>query len=86
MKRRSFIKGVMAAGAASLLSAGAVTTLLQGCSESSKVTGWDFDEVIDRSGTWSIKNGTGGEGFVRINVGCPRSILQAALESIRRAM
>ena len=30
--------------------------------------------------------GAGGEGFVRINVGCPRSILQAALESIRRAI
>ena len=74
MKRRSFIKGVMAAGAASLLPAGAVTTLLQGCSEPSKAAGWDFDEVIDRSGTWSI------------NVGCPRSILLAALESIGRAI
>ena len=51
MKRRSFIKGVMAAGAASLLPAGAVTTLLQGCSEPSQPVGWDFDEVIDRSGT-----------------------------------
>ena len=61
MKRRSFIKGVMAAGAASLLPAGAVTTLLQGCSEPSKAAGWDFDEVIDRSGTWSIKYGRAGE-------------------------
>ena len=30
--------------------------------------------------------GAGGEGFVRINVGCPRSILLAALESIGRAI
>ena len=51
----------MAAGAASLLPAGAVTTLLQGCSEPSKAAGWDFDEVIDRSGTWSIKYGRAGE-------------------------
>ncbi|MBR5735884.1 MAG: PatB family C-S lyase [Bacteroidales bacterium] len=61
MKRRSFIKGVMAAGAASLLPAGAVTSILQGCSAPVSEDGWNFDEVIDRSGTWSIKYGRAGE-------------------------
>ena len=27
--------------------------------------------------------GAGGEGFVRINIGCPRSVLQEALVSIK---
>lgn len=36
MKRRTFIKGLAAAGTAAK---------------------WNFDEVIDRSGTWSIKYG-----------------------------
>ena len=61
MKRRSFIKGVMAAGAASLLPAGAVTSILHGCSGTGQTAGWDFDEVIDRSGTWIIKYGRAGE-------------------------
>ena len=30
--------------------------------------------------------GTGGEGFVRLNIGCPRSVLQEALERIRKAI
>lgn len=30
--------------------------------------------------------GTGGSGFVRINVGCPRSVLKDALERIRKAV
>ena len=57
MKRRSFLKGVAAAGAASLLPAG---TLLQGCSAKPSPEGWDFDEIIDRGGTWSIKYGRAG--------------------------
>ena len=55
MKRRTFIKGVAVAGAASLLPGEAAVALLQGCSEQRPAAGWDFDEVIDRSGTWSIK-------------------------------
>ena len=51
----------MAAGAASLLPAGAVASILQGCSASVSEDGWNFDEVIDRSGTWSIKYGRAGE-------------------------
>ena len=57
MKRRSFIKGVTAAGAASLLPSG----LLQGCQAPQPSAGWDFDQVVDRSGTWSIKYGRAGE-------------------------
>ena len=57
MKRRSFIKGVASAGAVSVLPAGLIT----GCNESHTATGWDFDEVIDRSGTWSIKYGRAGK-------------------------
>ena len=62
MKRRSFIKGVAAAGAASLLPAGTAVSLLQGCEKPHSAAGWDFDELIDRSGTWSIKYGRAGEG------------------------
>ena len=63
MERRSFIKGLAAAGASSIIPAGA---LLTGCSPkgSAKGTGWDFDEVIDRSGTWSIKYGRAKEGEI----------------------
>ena len=28
--------------------------------------------------------GTGGEGFIRLNIGCPRSVLEEALERIRK--
>ena len=56
MKRRSFIKGMAATGASSLVPAGALGTILSACSEPDRKE-WDFDEVIDRSGTWSIKYG-----------------------------
>ena len=64
MKRRTFLKGVAAAGAAAMVPAGAVPTALAGCTpRQTAAGGWDFDEVIDRNGTWSIKYGraTGGE-------------------------
>ena len=61
MKRRSFIKGVAAAGAASLLPSASVGAVLSGCSKQEAGTGWDFDEIIDRSGTWSIKQGRAGK-------------------------
>ena len=61
MKRRSFIKGVAAAGAATLLPAGAVAPLLNSCRTARPASGWNFDEVIDRSGTWSIKYGRSGK-------------------------
>ena len=64
MKRRTFLKGVAAAGAVAVVPAGAVGTALTACTQRQTAAGgWDFDEVIDRSGTWSIKYGraTGGE-------------------------
>ena len=62
MKRRTFIKGTVTAGAASLLPMCAGAQLFQGCSTSRPAMSWDFDEVIDRGGTWSIKYGRAGEG------------------------
>ena len=56
MKRRSFLKTAAAAGAAALLPAGAVGMVSSGCvRKTGKAVDWDFDEIIDRSGTWSIK-------------------------------
>ena len=53
MKRRNFLKGTAAAGAAALMPAG-VLNLATGC-DTDAAAGWGFDTVIDRSGTWSIK-------------------------------
>ena len=50
-----------AAGAATLLPVGSASALLQSCKGPEVADGWDFDEVIDRSGTWSIKYGRAGE-------------------------
>ena len=55
MKRRQFIKSISAAAGATLLfpSAGSMMT---SCASSPAVDGkWDFDEILDRFGTWSIK-------------------------------
>ena len=74
MKRRDFIKVTStAACAAALLPA--VGSLMTGCTnlpEEGRNTdtplivndSWDFDEVIDRSGTWSIKYGRASEGQI----------------------
>ena len=64
MKRRSFLKGMAAAGATTLLPAGALGGLLSGCKNTEKTApaAWNFDEIIDRSGTWSIKYGRAKEG------------------------
>ena len=67
MKRRAFLKGVAAAGAVSMLPAGA---LVSGCRPDRRTAGagmdggWDFDEVMDRTGTWSIKYGRAGDGQI----------------------
>ena len=59
MKRRSFLKTAAAAGAASVLSPCLVGLTASSCAKNpaapSATPGWNFDEVIDRSGTWSIK-------------------------------
>ena len=61
MKRRQFIKSVSAAAGAAVLfpSAG---SMMAACTTSPTVDGkWDFDEIVDRSGTWSIKYGRASE-------------------------
>lgn len=52
-----------ATGATSLVPAGALGTILSACSEHDRKE-WDFDEVIDRSGTWSIKYGRAKDGEI----------------------
>ena len=64
MKRRTFLKGAAVAGAAALLPAGAVGTALTACGPRPAPRGWDFDEIIDRSGTWSIKYGRATDGEI----------------------
>ena len=65
MKRRAFLKGVAAAGATALVPAGAVGTALTACAPRREAAeGWDFDEVIDRGGTWSIKYGRATDGEI----------------------
>ena len=47
-----------------------------------------MEQFREKAGVY-LSNGTaygqGGEGFVRLNIGCPRSVLMDALESIKRA-
>ena len=55
MKRRSFLKGAAVAGAATLLPSG-LLELASACTRKpASAQGWNFDEILDRSGTWSIK-------------------------------
>lgn len=89
MKRRAFIKGMTAAGAVSLLPMGSASTLLQGCEGPKPSLRWDFDEVIDRSGTWSIKASRAGEGRYAMWIADmdfrTDPVLREALESIGTA-
>ena len=67
MKRRTFLKGAAAAGAAALMPAGAVGTALTACTPHKAVPaaeGWDFDEIIDRGGPWSIKYSRATDGEI----------------------
>ena len=59
MKRRTFLKSAAAAGAAAMLPS-SVLSLASGCT-SENTPGWNFDEVLDRTGTWSV---TSQEGIV----------------------
>ena len=68
MKRREFIKDVSAAAVAVTLLP-ATGSLMTGCAlpvsdDQPNTNGWDFDEVVDRSGTWSIKYGRASEGQI----------------------
>ena len=69
MERRAFIKVTsLAACAAALMPS--IGSLMTGCAPhaANAMEGdngsWDFDEVIDRSGTWSIKYGRAAEGQI----------------------
>lgn len=64
MRRRSFIKGMAAAGASSLIPAGFAGAALAGCSSPKPSAPGDFNEVLDRSGTWSIKYGRATDGEI----------------------
>ena len=56
MTRRTFLKGSVAAGAATVLPSGLTGMAASGCKPATETPAtWDFDEIIDRSGTWSIK-------------------------------
>ncbi|MCF0160590.1 MAG: pyridoxal phosphate-dependent aminotransferase [Bacteroidaceae bacterium] len=62
MKRRAFLKNVMAAGATSVVAPSALLTMTGCGSQPTPETiatpkGFDFDEIIDRSGTFSMKHG-----------------------------
>ena len=71
MERREFIKVASAAACAAALLP-SVGGLMTGCApaiDNGSVSDgfsdkWDFDEVIDRSGTWSIKYGRASEGQI----------------------
>ena len=68
MDRRDFLKGMAAAGAAVCVPAGVAGVLASTCTGPRKAApasgAWDFDELIDRSGTWSIKYGRATNGEI----------------------
>jgi len=46
------------------------------------------DLIVHKAGLWlnaGTMFGAGGEGFQRINIGCPATILQEALERLKKA-
>ena len=56
MKRRTFLKGAVAAGAATLIPSSLAGLAASGCKPAAETaSSWNFDEILDRSGTWSIK-------------------------------
>ena len=69
MERREFIKVTSVAACAAALMP-SIGSLMTGCAPhaANAMEGdsgsWDFDEVIDRSGTWSIKYGRAAEGQI----------------------
>lgn len=60
MKRREFLKGITATGLASLVPA----SWLSSCASEPDAPAWDFDRVMDRSGTWSTKYGRATNGEI----------------------
>lgn len=64
MKRRTFIQHLSSAGLSTLLPAGTLGTALAACAHETQNAAFDFDTVIDRSGTWSIKYGRATNGEI----------------------
>lgn len=64
MKRRTFIQHLSSAGLSTLLPAGTLGTALAACAQETQNAAFDFDTVIDRSGTWSIKYGRATNGEI----------------------
>ena len=60
MKRRDFLKGITATGLASLVP----VSWLSSCASEPDAPAWDFDRVMDRSGTWSTKYGRATNGEI----------------------
>lgn len=85
MKRRDFLKGITATGLASLVPA----SWLSSCASEPDAPAWDFDRVMDRSGTWSIKYGRATNGEIPMwiadmDFGTDPYVKEALLQRISR--
>lgn len=85
MKRREFLKGITATGLASLVP----VSWLSSCASEPDAPAWDFDRVMDRSGTWSIKYGRATNGEIPMwiadmDFGTDPYVKEALLQRISR--
>ena len=85
MKRREFLKGITATGLASLVP----VSWLSSCASEPDVPAWDFDRVMDRSGTWSTKYGRATNGEIPMwiadmDFGTDPYVKEALLQRISR--
>ena len=85
MKRREFLKGITATGLASLVPA----SWLSSCASEPDAPAWDFDRVMDRSGTWSTKYGRATNGEIPMwiadmDFGTDPYVKEALLQRISR--
>ena len=85
MKRRDFLKGITATGLASLVP----VSWLSSCASEPDAPAWDFDRVMDRSGTWSTKYGRATNGEIPMwiadmDFGTDPYVKEALLQRISR--
>ena len=85
MKRREFLKGITATGLASLVP----VSWLSSCASEPDAPAWDFDRVMDRSGTWSTKYGRATNGEIPMwiadmDFGTDPYVKEALLQRISR--
>lgn len=64
MERRSFLKSLASAGFTTLLPTGSIGALLASCASANPSEEFDFEKLIDRSGTWSVKYGRATNGEI----------------------